>query len=96
MTRRSKFVLTISKRALAKAVSLRGRLRANNRRGDGENKERNNGAQERNLSIGITRKQSRTVFETRNGNFIIFVLCLGALWHPYPRCHPLSCSRPCQ
>jgi hypothetical protein len=75
MTRRSKSVITISKRALAVAVSLRGRLRANNRRGDGGNKERNNGAQERNLSIAITRKQSRTVLETRNGNFIIFVLC---------------------
>jgi hypothetical protein len=71
--RRSKLELTILERALAAAASLQGRLRANNWRGGGGRKARNTGARKRNLSITITRNQSSTVWEARNGNFIITV-----------------------
>jgi hypothetical protein len=57
--RRRKPVLTKPERA--SAASLWGRLRANNRREGEGGKVRNAGAQERNLSITITRNQSSTV-----------------------------------
>jgi hypothetical protein len=54
--RRIKSVSTIPERVSAAATSLRGRLRANNRRGRGAGKARNTGARERSLSITITQK----------------------------------------
>jgi hypothetical protein len=50
----------------AVAVSLQGRLRANNRRGGGGGKAKT-GAQERNHSITIThRKEDDSIFYTEN------------------------------
>jgi hypothetical protein len=55
--------LTIPERVSAAAASLQGRLRANKRRGGGGGKAGNTGVRERNLSITITRNQSRTEWE---------------------------------
>jgi hypothetical protein len=76
MVKKQQIEVDPTQEGMAVAASLQGRLQAKNRRGDrGVKKIR---AQEGNLSITITRRHSRTMRETRNGNFIITVRRRGS------------------